>query len=108
MEQTTSIEIIVALIGMFSAIVVAGISAYVAFKNRKNAIDGDFKQSVNLKLDNILQQTPVVVHRIDVHDRRLDKMDDALRVLQNEQARVDESSKSAHRRIDGMERRANG
>ena len=106
--QTLQTEIIVAFIGMFASIIVAVISAISAFKNRKNAIDGEFKKDMNSKLDAILQQNPVVVHRVDAMEKRLEREESVIRELEASIARVDESAKTAHRRIDGMERKVNG
>jgi len=103
--HTLQTEIIVAFIGMFGAILVAAISAISTFKNRKNAIDGDFKKDVNDKLDTILRASPVVMHRVDAMEKRLAKEESAIRELESSIARVDESAKAAHRRIDGLERK---
>ena len=108
MEATThtlQTEIIVAFIGLFGSVLVAVVSAISAFRNRKNAIDGEFKKDINTKLDAILQQNPVVVHRVDAMEKRLEKEESAIRELEASIVRVDESAKTAHRRIDGLERK---
>jgi hypothetical protein len=91
-------EIVVAFIGMFGAILVAVISAISTFRNRKNTIDGEFKKETHSKLDAILQQSPVVIHRMDAMEKRLAKEESAICELEASIARVDESAKTAYRR----------
>jgi len=89
-------KVTVALIGMFSAIIVAAFSAVSSHKNRKNAIDGEFKSGVTGMLDEIRQQHPVILHRIDA----LEKKQDASNEVKERLARVEESAKAAHKRLD--------
>ena len=91
-------EVVISMIGTFGAIIVAAISAISSRRNRKNAIDEEFKKSVTGSLADIKQEFPVVLHRINA----LEAKQDASNAIKERLARNEESTRSAHKRIDGI------
>lgn len=93
MELTVLISVATAIVGAF-----LGMASFVRNNKKDHSEEIRERTILTTKLDNINHGVQDIKHQVDNTVKRLDEMNEMV-------VRIDESAKSAHKRIDKLERK---
>ncbi|WP_088187527.1 hypothetical protein [Desulfosporosinus sp. FKA] len=99
MDQLT----IVSLIGVICSIVV-GVVSYIVGTKKKSKQEGKEQGSMESNIKNLEANTTYIMRRMDESLLEQKETNRSLNTLSERVTRVEESTKSAHKRIDDLER----